>query len=163
MPAKYWAMGNKNTLLFKIEILWWFIAAFFAAILVLPIQLQLPSFPFLWLNVLLAVSFVILTRHIFFLRYTFIGKFQYLKIVLFFISIPFIFFLVTRLNLLQVYISEGHLFSDLEVLPYAQQLKLEKYIRTEIVLIATATIIAAVIFALRMLVSVWRFRNRGTI
>jgi hypothetical protein len=156
-------MGNKNALLFKIEILWWFIAAFFATILLLPIQLQLPSFPHLWLNALMAVSFIILTRHIFFLRYTFIGKLQYLKIALFFISIPFVFFLIERLNMLQVYINEGHLFTDLEVLPYAKQLKLEVYIRTEILLITTATIIAAVIFAFRMLVSVWRYRNRGTI
>ncbi|MCB0653203.1 MAG: hypothetical protein KDC85_18155 [Saprospiraceae bacterium] len=156
-------MDNQRALLLKLEFFWWFIAALMAAVLVLPIYLQLPDFPHIGLNVLLVFCFIFFTRHIFFLRFTFIAKRQYLKVALFFIMIPVVFLLIQKLNFLQGYINEGILFNDLEKLPYKEQLKLEKYIRHEILLVGTAAIVSAILFAIRMLISVWKYRNRGTV
>lgn len=77
--------------------------------------------------------------------------------------IPVVFLLIQKLNFLQGYINEGILFNDLEKLPYKEQLKLEKYIRHEILLVGTAAIVSAILFAIRMLISVWKYRNRGTV
>lgn len=156
-------MDNQRALLLKLEFFWWFIAALMAAVLVLPIYLKLPDFPHIGLNVLLVFCFVLFTRHIFFLRFTFIAKRQYLKVALFFIMIPVVFLLIQKLNFLQGYINEGILFNDLEELPYKEQLNLEKYIRHETLLIGTAAIVSAILFAIRMLISVWKYRNRGTV
>lgn len=156
-------MDNQRALLLKLEFFWWFIAALMAAVLVLPIYLKLPGFPHIGLNVLLVFCFVLFTRHIFFLRFTFIAKRQYLKVALFFIMIPVVFLLIQKLNFLQGYINEGILFNDLEELPYKEQLNLEKYIRHETLLIGTAAIVSAILFAIRMLISVWKYRNRGTV
>lgn len=156
-------MANTNSLLLKLEFFWWVITTIFATAVVIPILINVPSFPYLWLNVLMAVCFVFFTRHIFFLKYTFIAKMQYVKIALFFISIPVVFLLVSEVNFLQAYLNDGVLFSDLEALPFEEQLSIEKYIRIEILLIGTAAVISGILFAIRMLISVWRFRNRGTI
>ena len=156
-------MEDKRALLLKIEFFWWLITAIFAAAVVLPILLRLPDFPYLWHNILFAVCFVVFTRHIFFLRYTFLGPQQYLKIALFFIAIPVVFLLIDQVNFFQNYINDGGLIKDIGSLPYKQQEGIEKYIRTEILLLGTAAIVSGILFGIRMLVSVFRYRNSKTV
>ena len=156
-------MKNNNYLLLKLEILWWSIAGILAFLLILPIKIQLSSFPFLWQNILFVVCFVVLSRYLFFLEHTFIAKKQYLKIALIFLSIPLIFFLVTQLNYFQAFVDEGDLNKLLSSFPYKEQLKIEKYIRTEVPIIAMASIISAILFPFRMFMSVFRFRNSGRV
>lgn len=155
---------NKNTYLFiKIEILWWLIAAIVAFILILPIKIQLPEFPFIWENILFVVCFIMLSRYLFFLESTFIAKKQYVKIALVFLAIPFVFFLVAQLAGFRSFVDEGEFNTLLSTYPYKEQLKIEKYIRTEFPIIAMAAIVSAIIFPFRMFMSVFRYRNSGKV
>lgn len=156
-------MENKSGLLLRIELFWWLIAAIFSAAIVIPILLKIPDFPYLWINVLLAVCFVMFTRYVFFLRFTFVATKQILKIALFFVAIPVVFLLIQQVNFFQTYINEGVLINDLRSLPFAEQKGIEKYIRTELLLVGTAAVISGILFGIRMLISVFRYRNSGTV
>jgi energy-coupling factor transporter transmembrane protein EcfT len=74
---------------------------------------------------------------------------------LFFIAIPVVFLLIDQVNFFQNYINDGGLINDLKSLPYKQQEGIQKYIRTEILLLGTAAIVSGILFGIRMLVSVF--------
>lgn len=150
-----------NKLKWQLEMLAWVFTAVLAAGLLYPIRELLSDYRFLTTHLIFIVAFVTLTRYFFLLRFSFLAGKQKLKVVLFFLSIPLVFYFVSEINGFQTTLDEeGSAGLIGRTLPYEEEGVL-LYIRNQFLFFAVATVITTVLFALRLVRSVWRFHNRG--
>lgn len=154
-------MNAKNTLL--VESLWWLFTALIVAVVLYPIYREIPAYPFWWINIIAIVVFITATRYIFLLKFTPIARWQVVKAVLVLLCVPLIFNLVNNVNFFQTYLDEQGILSFMGHLSPDRIDELDKYIRAQMVLFGVGSIIASVILAFRLIISIWRFRNKGTI
>lgn len=153
-------MQNKWTL----EIVSWIIIAIAIVALLLPIYTSIGSkYPFYISNAIAIAVFLYFTKHIFLLRHAVFSHKAMLKGIMVFACIPLILYLVDGLYDGQRYFDEARLYDALRTLPSEKQLSLSKYIRYELVFFLTSALIVAVLFPIRLIVSEWRIRNRGTV
>ncbi|MCB0549381.1 MAG: hypothetical protein KDD19_17525 [Phaeodactylibacter sp.] len=150
---------NRKALL---EILFWVFTAVVALAVLFPILNELEGYPFLFTNIVYIVTAITVTRYLFLLPHTFIARNQPLKVILVFLCIPFVFYLIQELNHFQVFLDEEGMDALVGNLPYQRRNNMADYIRSEILLFGTSSIISSVAFPFRLVVSVWRTRNRGT-
>jgi len=151
---------NKKVLL---ELIWWVFTAVVVIGVLLPIYTNVEGYPFYFINIVYVVTFITLTRYIFLLRYTFLAKRERIKLILFFLSIPFVFYLGQELNHFQTFLDEEGLNAVTGFLPLSSGTGMIQYIQNEILLFGVGSIICAVVFPFRLMVSIWRFRNKGTV
>ncbi len=149
---------NKKILL---EVVWWLVTLIFAILILLPIYSVHPNYNFLLSNFIFIVSFITLARYIFLLKHTLIAPFQYIRIALIFIIIPFIFFQIQELNYFQTMLDEQGIKPFVGHLTFDSQKPMMKYIYNETLLFGVGSILTSLAFPFRMIISVWRFRNRG--
>lgn len=149
----------KNKIL--LEIIWWLITGIVAVLILLPIYSVHPTYNFLLSNFIFIISFITFSRYIFFLKHTLIAPYQIIRVALIFILIPFIFYQIQELNTFQTALDEQGIEPFVGHLPYESQKPMMRYIYNETLLFAVGSILATVAFPFRMIISVWRFRNRG--
>ena len=150
--------------LLKIEALWWVITAVIVALLMAPIFTNLGMhYPFYAANIAFIVIFITFTRYIFLLRYTFFSHITWIKAVLVFLPIPIFFYFMDSLYDFQRFLDEEGLISLMGSLALDSQYSLAKYIRYQKLFFGTGAMITIVMLPIRMIVSVWRVRNRGTV
>ena len=147
----------------QLELLFWLFTAAITAAVLLPILTSVDDYPFLFINIVYIVAAITLTRYIFLLPFTFLARRQALKVVLFFLFIPLVFYLVQELNNFQVYLDEQGWDAVVGKLSYDRRNGMMGYIRSQMILFGVASIIAAIALPLRLAISVWRYRNRGTV
>lgn len=145
------------------ELLWWLITALVLAAVLLPIYFNIGNFPFYWLNTLVIVCFITLARYIFLLPYTFLAHRETLKIAIVFLCIPLVFYIVQELNYFQTFIDEQGVEYLVGKRPADDQMQWVYFIQNEILLFGVGAVITAVIFPFRLILSVWRGRNRDTV
>lgn len=146
-----------------LEVAWW-IATFLLCLLILfPILQQTNRYPFVTINVIFILVFTTLFRYIFLWKYNVFARRQYLKITLVFLCIPLAFNMVNNLNYFITHLDDfgheaylGHLNPEIRN-------NLVIYIRSEMLLFGVGSIITSFIFPFRLLISVWRQRNKGTV
>jgi FlaA1/EpsC-like NDP-sugar epimerase len=156
-------MEQQTRLKIWIELIWWFITALIVtAVLYIP-QNSLNEWPFIWWNALFVVVLITLSRYIFLLKYTFLGKQQELKIALMLLCFPLIFTLINGLNAFMRFIEDRTWEPLTGHLPFEERLATESYIWSEMLFFGVGSIIVAPIFMVRMIASVWLYRNRGVI
>jgi len=146
----------------KFELLWLLITALLLSIVLLPIQKNIPVYPFWTSNIVFIVVFATLFRLIFFLKHSLIAKLQYLKIALVLAMIPLVFYMIGEINYFQTYLDERGVDTFLGHLNDPKQTFMDNYIRSEMLFFGTAAVISAMIIPFRLVISVWRTRNRGT-
>ncbi len=145
----------------RLEMLWWAFTLVLTLVLVLPITTQIPQYPFLGINILYIITFVTITRHLFLLQHTFIAPFQRVRLALIFLMIPFIFYQIQELNYFQITLDEQGLDFFVSHLPYEDRGSMMRYLYNQMVFFAAGSIIASFLFPFRMVLSIWRYRNRG--
>jgi hypothetical protein len=146
-----------------LEALWW-VATLLATLLILfPILHQTNVYPFTVINSISIIAFITLFRYTFFFKYTLIARRQYLKLVLVFLSIPIIFNLINNLNFFITYLDEFSHEAFLGHLNATTRSNLETYIKSEMLLFSVGSIVAAILFPFRLIVSIWRQRNKDTV
>lgn len=128
-----------------------------------PILYKVPDYPFLWDNILFIVVFALFFNWIFFLRFTWFAKNKWVKLVILFLAIPVVIVLLDRLTDFQAYLDEDGIQSFLDHLTYQEADQYAKFIRSEMLFFGVSSIIAVIIGAFRMIVSIWRYRNRGIV
>ena len=153
--------SNTSTLYIGLEIIWWLITAIVAIVVLFPIYQSLPDYPFYQPNLIFILAFITFTRYAFLLRFTFLAPRQILKIAIILLMVPVTFLLVQEINLFQVFLDEEGLDALVGSLPFDQRESMAGYIRTEMIFFGTGACIAAVVLALRLILSVWRWHNRG--
>jgi hypothetical protein len=145
--------------IFRLERLWWVLTGLITLLVLSPLLLKLPRYPFWGINVIYIVTFITATRYIFLLRSTFLARRFWVKITMIFLSIPFVFFLVQELNEFQTFLDEQGVGAIVGTLPYAEQQPMFRYIHNEILLFGTGAIISAALLPVRLFIAIWRVRN----
>ena len=146
-----------------LEATWWGVTILLTLLILFPILHKTNAFPLTLINSIAIVAFITIFRYTFFLKYTYLAHLKYLKIVLIFLSIPIIFNLINNLNYFISYLDELSYEAFLGHLNANTRNSLETYIRSEMLLFSVGSIIAAILLPFRLIVSLWRQRNRGTV
>lgn len=74
-----------------------------------------------------------------------------------------LFYLINEINFFQTFLDENGMATILGDKSIPEQEAMRKYITGEMLLFGSGSVIAAVILPIRLLKSIWRARNRGTI
>lgn len=146
-----------------LELTWWVITAVVVWAVLSPIDKAMHVWPFRVTNILFVVAMITFTRHIFLLEHTLFAKNQVLKIVLMLLMFPITFLLINGVSNFMVYIEDNTWEPLTGHLPEAEKLSTEAYIWKEMLFFGVGSVLAAPIFAARMMMSIWRTRNRGTV
>lgn len=151
---------KKDKVLF--EVVWWIITAVILSVVMFPIWKDFPQFPFNITNIIYVVCFITFTRYAFFLKHTFMATWQNGKIAFVLCVFAISGILMVQLQDFNVWYDNG----DPDILLKTVKKEhvrpnLLEYIRTEYLFFAVASSISAFLLAGRLLVSVWRLKNRG--
>jgi len=150
-----------NNLKWQLELLSWLILVILAAGLLYPVRAWLPDYQFLISHLLFIAAFVVFTRHLFLLRFSFLAGRQLLKVALFFALIPLVFYFVSEINAFQTALDEEGAAGLLgKSLPYEDE-SILLYIRNQFLFFGVGSVITACLLGLNLLRSAWRFHNRG--
>lgn len=156
-------MQQKKFSSISLELFWWLFTIGLAILILFPIYYYFPAYSLGLKNAIAIIVAITITRFIFFLKYTFFAKMQKLKVALFFIMIPIIFFLKEQLFAFMRFVHDGGLLLELKEMDYDKQYFLVRYIRSEYTFFLFAAMFSAIIFTFRLLQSVWLLRNRGRV
>jgi len=156
-------MDQQQSLRNKLEILWWVITVIILGVILYPILSKIENYQFLVPNIIFVLVFITFTRFIFQLKHTFLGKRQKLKAFVMLISLPLTAYIIQSLHNFQSYIDENGIGELLKELPIEQQNSLGEFIKTEYIFFGVGALIAIVVLFFRLVISIWRFRNKGTI
>ena len=156
-------MNSKLSLHFRLEIIWWIFTLILIAGILYPILAKVSNYPFLVINIVFIIVFVTFTRYIFLLKYTFLAKQQLLKIAIVLVGVPIIFMLINQINLFQTFLDENGIEGIVGDLPFGKREDIVKYIRTEMLFFGVGSVISAIVLPIRLLISIWRIKNRGTV
>ncbi len=150
--------------LLKLEGIWWLITTVVVILLMTPIYTGLGmNYPFYPSNIAFIVVFITFTRYIFLLKYTFFSHIAWIKAILIFFPIPLFFYFMDSLYDFQRFLDEEGLISLMGSMNVDQQYGLAKYIRYEKLFFGTGAMVTIIMLPIRMIVSIWRVRNRGTV
>ncbi len=156
-------MDNRQKLTLWLEIIWWIVTGLVIFAVLYPIHRAGINWPFEAVNIGFVIALITFSRYIFLLPYTFIATRQEVKIALLLLMFPITFALAGAVNSFMTYVGEvtwdgitGHL------LPEPKQ-AMESYLWSEMLFFGVGAALAAPAFAIRLFISVWRTRNRGTV
>ena len=147
----------------KIEILWWVFTGVLTLGVLIPIWLKAPLFPFFIENIILIAAFVTFTRYIFLLPSTLIARLKWIKVIIIAVSAILFFVLTTALGDFNNFLEEEGLQTIVPHLHVNEQKRMMNYIQNEMIFFGVGSIISGVMLPFRMLISLWRVRNRGTV
>jgi hypothetical protein len=146
-----------------LELIWWAVTIVITTLIMLPIYNALGSeYPYYFPNIIFIVIFITLTRYIFLVKYTFFADVPLIKIVFIFLPIPIFFFCIDALYDFQRFLDEEGVISLLGHLHVDDQYALAKYVRYQKIFFGTGAIITLAMLPIRMIISLWRRKNRGT-
>ena len=156
-------MQQQNVVRLLLELTWWVITAVVVWAVLAPIDKAMYWWPFRTWNIIFIISLVTLTRHVFLLEHTFLAKQQVWKIALLLLMFPATFMFINGVSDFMGFIEEKTWDPMTGHLPALEKLSIEKYIWNEMMFFGVGSILTAPIFAARMMQSIWRTRNRGTV
>lgn len=142
-----------------LELMMWLVTLLLVVLVLFPIYLKVPDYPFWLSNTVFVVTTITLIRYIFLLKLTWLAHMQKMKVACLLLMIPLVSYLISELNFFQVYLDENDIESFIGHLDQANMLQMDKYIRAEMVFFGTTAIISCFIFQVRMVISVWRKHN----
>jgi hypothetical protein len=146
-----------------VELLWWVFTFVVVSIVMLPIWTDAPGFPFSIQNILLIVFFITFTRYIFFLPLTLIARAKWIKVAIILSAALFLFITATAIIDFRNFMDERGLQTLVEDLDVQVQTQRINYIKHEMIFFGTGSVITGVMLPLRMIRSLWRMRNKGTV
>ncbi|MEM1122593.1 MAG: hypothetical protein AAGJ18_19270 [Bacteroidota bacterium] len=157
-------MDQQQSLYIKLELLWWVITLLVTAGVLFPIYTKVgSSYPFYGSNILFVVVFITFTRLIFLLKHSFLANWEKIKVAMIALTPILLFYIGNEMNYFQTFLDEKGVENFIAQMPIEGQESMRKYITAEMLLFGTGSLIAAIVLPVRLLMSVWRARNRGTI
>ena len=144
-----------------LEGIWWLVTAIIVSLVMYPIWSNFPEFKFNVVNIVNITAFVTFTRYIFLLKYTFIAKMEKVKIGFVLFTLMIVIAITTQIQSFNVWIDGG----DPDVLlssvgKSSVRESLLNYIKSEFLFFAVGAVVASAFLAGRLLMSVWRTRNK---
>lgn len=147
----------------KVEILWWVFTLVLVCIVLLPIWTNVPAFPFYPQNIFFIVAFVSFTRYSFLLPSTLIARAKWIKVFIIAIAVILFFVMTTALIDFNNFLDIEGLQTLVTHLHVHQQSNMINYMKSEMVFFGVGSILSGILLPLRMIVSLWRMRNKGTV
>lgn len=149
----------KNPINLKFEFLFLLVAVVLATIVVAPILQAEIEFPFLIKNIILVFLAVLIFKHIFFLKFTWLNHYQKIQIAIIPLSVALIFTIMRMLNAFTTFCDEVALGDIMPHLAFEDQKFYTKYIRIEYIAIAVTAIAGSMILPIRLLINIWKQVN----
>lgn len=149
--------------IFALEIITLLFASVLAILVILPLTNKQIDYLFFVENVVFIFTFVLATRYLFFLKFSFLAKQQEIKVGLFFLFIPFIFYLFSSLHGFRTFLEEEGMYYPMRNLPALKAKELGNYMYNEMVFFGSGAIVASIILPFRLIISVWTLKNRGRV
>lgn len=153
-------IGNQKL---KVELIWWVFTILLICIVLLPVWRNAPDFPFFAENVFFIAAAVTFTRYIFLLRTTLIARTKWIKAIIIGVAAILFFVMTTGLSDFHNFLEERGLQTIVTHLDVEKQTSVIRYIQREMIFFGVASILAGIALPLRMIISLWRMRNRGTV
>jgi len=152
---------NKKLLL---ELIWWIATIIIVVLFISPIYNTVGNkYTFYIPNIFFIVLFITFTRYIFLLKYTFLANNKKLKVALVFTPIILFFYAIDSLFDFQDYIDKQEHIKMLSQLTPDRAVEISKYIKYQFLFFGTGGMIVIFMLPARMILSIWRGINRGTI
>ena len=156
-------MQNLRKHKINVELIWWLFTFLLTAVILLPIWMNAPLFPFFFQNFILIAAFITFTRYIFLLPITLIARQKWIKVFIIAVSAILFFILTTALSDFHNFLDEQGLQTLVEHLNVNAQTRMMNYMKSEMIFFGVGSIISGIILPFRMIISLWRVKNRGTI
>lgn len=162
-------MKDSTKLKSRMEFIWWIFTLIILFAIMGPIYKAFKAYPFWTENIIFIVVFITFARLIFLLKHSLIAYNFPIKIFLVFFSLPLTFYLISSLFSFQDFLdTEGQsalLRPELlrTSLSAIDGVNLTKFVRSEMLFFAVGSIITSIMMPFRMIKSIWRTRNRGTV
>ncbi len=156
-------MGNRTNQKLKVELIWWLCTVLLICIVMLPVWRNAPAFPFFPENIFFIAAAVTFTRYIFLLPTTLIARTKWLKVIIILMAAILFFVMSTALSDFHNFLDERGLQTIVTHLHVRQQSSIILYIQREMIFFGVASILAGIALPMRMIISLWRMRNRGTV
>lgn len=134
--------------------------AIVVVVVMYPIWSQFPEFKFNGTNVVYIVAFLTFARYTFLLRYTLIAEAQNVKIGFILLTLIIILGLITQIQDFNVWIDAGDPERLMPLVPQSKRDGLLSYIKSEFLFFAVGAVVASVFLSARLMMSVWRTRNK---
>lgn len=148
------------------ELIWWLLTGVIAWMVTQPLWSKFVQQHFIYEVILFVIVFITYTRYLFFLKYTFLARFQAMKFILIFASIPLAFYLIQLffnyqdflekqndgMVEFQSYFKEGITFNE--------HYETLQYLTKVYSFFGLSAIIAVIISPFRLLISYWRVYNK---
>ena len=145
------------------EILWWICTLIVIVIVLFPIYDNAPTYPFFFQNALLIAVFITFARYIFFLRITFLARLKWVKVAIIAAAAIFFFIVSNSFSDFRNFVDEKGLQTLVDHLHVSKQTSIINYIKHEMVFFGVGSIITGILLPIRMIISLWRMRNKGTV
>jgi hypothetical protein len=154
---------DKNKLF--LAVLSWLFTFVIAALVLYPIWSKVTVFPeniniYNFAYIILAVT---LTRYIFLLPYTYIAENQKIKGFLIALSVPVIIFCINGIFAFRQLVDNDGYEVICQGVVAEQVNSIGQYYRNEYIFFGVAATIAAIVFPIRLVISIWRKINKGTV
>lgn len=148
----------------QLEFVWWITTGVLIVLFLLPIMNYVGyGYEFYMPNILFIIIFVTFTRYIFLLKHTFLANQKLLKLILIFAPIPLFFYSINALYNFQDFIDRGDHINMLSHLLPDTAMDISRYIKYQFIFFGTGTLFVIFLLPIRMIVSIWRGINKGTI
>ena len=141
------------------ELLWWTFTLVLAALVLAPVYINIPDFPFFLPNFIFVVVAITLTRYLFFLRITWLRDHLAWQAGISLLLIPLIFWMGQYFNYFVTYLDEQNPDVFIKHLPESTAEVMSLYLNNEYKFFAFWAIAASIAMPLRLLYNVWvRYR-----
>lgn len=150
---------KKSSLRISLELLWWLFTAIVVGIVLIPIYLNIPDYPFFLQNALFIIALITFSRYIFLLPTTWLANLKKIKVVIILIAFITVFIMATAFADYRNYIDETGMLTLVDHIHASHQMSWIRYMKNEMVFFAVGSMITTVALAIRMIISLWRMKN----
>lgn len=153
-------MKNKIIL----ELVWWIATIVVVILFLLPIINYIgDKYSYYTPNIFFIALFITFTRYIFLLKHTFIANSKIVKLIMVFLPIPLFIYSIDALFNFQDFIDKGGHIEMLSHLNPDTAMEISKYIKYQFIFFGTGALIVIFMLPIRMIISIWRGINKGTV
>lgn len=144
------------------ELIWWVISFLACCLILLPIYNNVEDYQFYAYNILFIMTFFTFLRYVFLLHQTPMIYNTATKLIIAVLCIPLLFILFQGFYLYQAAVNEYGPEDYFNIRVGSEPIRAVQYIHSEMVFFAVGAIIVSTMMPFRMLMSVWKTKNRGT-
>ena len=147
-----------------LEIIWGIVTVIAVILFILPIYNAIgDKYNFYTPNIFYIIVFITFTRLIFLLQHTLIAKNRMLKLAFVFIPIPLFFYTMDSLFDFQNFLDNQDHIRMVDHLSMERAIEILDYTKYQFLFFAIGTFIVLFLLPVRMIISIWRGYNKGTI